>query len=172
MTKVLTVKDDEKELKAFLDGYKPAILPFNKSSIIYTTLTTTNFFYCSSTWKNLPMFFRNKADAVEYIKNQMISDVNPHLVNGYALGYPPLAVSEFVKRLDEGYDNRAYVNYYGIYFATFTDILEENMTWLQETYKLNSSYGDILVQTFSPNVINKYTLDETGKIMDIIIYNP
>jgi hypothetical protein len=157
LSKRETIYDEEKELKFFLNGHKPAIIPKNKSSIIYKNLSKKNYMYCYSGWVGMPMYFQNLHIAARYMSSLAVgADVN--ILNGITLGYPLDSVLRFSKLLsnDEMEEGITYINYHGLYFATFQDLVPDNLKWLDEFYKMPKKDNEILVQTINPYQIIKY----------------
>lgn len=164
VAKVKGIYDEEKELRFFLDGYKPAIIPMNKSSIIYKTLIKSDYMYCKSTWLNMPIFFQNITECYSYMQALYTNITlgpdseyvtSPQTINGLTLGYHPNSVIVFEDSWD-CVENTGFINFYGLYFAIDIDQLEEIISALFIKYKIPADYdGEILVQSVNTGRIEK-----------------
>jgi hypothetical protein len=146
----ITINDTQKEFNFFLDGYKPAIT-FNEDKKFEKKLKKLDYPHCKGTWIGNTLFFQNEKNLniyqkkMEHCKHKTIES---QIIIGQALGYPTLSVTEFVFNMNEGYQNRAYISYYGMFFASFKHIVIPSLRELILKIPVPDDYnGKILVQT-------------------------
>lgn len=139
------------ELKAFINGIKPAILLLEGDEEVDSLLSYPHVYVEISEYGKHILFFRNEASKKEWVKSTIGVDRQElHRLLGLTLGYPPKAVNFFVANLGEHLrDKTVTVRYSGINFGGSIDDLEENIKWIWDSYQQKSAskvrYGSTVV---------------------------
>jgi hypothetical protein len=133
MKEVVNLSYNYGEVEAFLDGWKPAIAPTEKTWI--NELEQKGYPSAISFWMPAErIYFQNEHLKKEYEKNITIKP--GHVTMGIALGYPPDTVAVFVESLAKNSEagERVFLNYYGLQFSTFKNRVQKDLVWLEVNY--------------------------------------
>ena len=137
-------------LQLFLRGIKPAMLYCGVYEKKYIEMLRGKFIeyeIIGISGTSLVFFFYDEETYEDFLYRLELYDdgeLDYHELLGYTLGYPPCAIRKFVE-CDYGEYDKVSVNYFGMSFMSYVDVLDETIDWLYDTYDVRGMQGDLYV---------------------------